>query len=407
MAETGQPNEDKSPAFKVRSKRHWWWSVPVVVLIVVACFYWPKVKASGNARTEPAKSGKGKEASAAPPVVAARVRKGDIGVYYTGLGAVTPIYTVTVKSRVDGQLMKVLYQEGETVHQGDLLIQIDPRPYQVQLTQAEGQLQKDQANLDNARIDLVRYQTLLKQNAIPEQQLATQQATVVQDEGAVKTDQGQIDSAKLNLTYCQITAPITGRVGLRLVDPGNIVQASDTNGLVVITQMQPISVLFTIAEDQLQVVLQKMRGGQKLQADAYDRDMVKKISQGSLTTVDNQIDQTTGTIRLRATFDNAKETLFPNEFVNIRLLVEEKRGVLLIPSAAIQRNSNSTFVYLVQQDSTVTVRNIMIGTTEGDDSEITGGLQAGDVVVMTGVDQLQEGSKVTVQIPGDAQASHK
>ena len=336
------------------------------------------------------------------PVVAAKSRKGDIGVYITGLGAVTPIYTVTVKSRVDGQLMQVHYKEGDIVHQGDLLVEIDPRPYQVQLTQAEGQLIRDQALLDNARIDLDRYQTLLAQNAIPEQQLATQKALVQQDEGTVKTDQGQIDSAKLNLVYCHITAPITGRVGLRLVDPGNIVHASDANGLLVITQIQPISVIFTIAEDQLPVVLQETRAGVRLGVDAYDREMKAKIAQGWVTTLDNQIDQTTGTVKIRASFDNKDNALFPNQFVNARLLVEEKHEVTLVPTAAVQRNSQTTYVFLVKPDSTVTVRPITIGTTEGEDAEVSSGLSPGEVVVMTGVDKLQEGSKVRVQMYGEA-----
>jgi len=335
------------------------------------------------------------------PVVAAKTRKGDIGVYITGLGAVTPIYTVTVKSRVDGQLMRVLFKEGDFVHQGDLLVEIDPRPFEVQLTQAEGQLIKDQALLDNARIDLDRYQTLLTQNAIPEQQLATQKALVQQDEGAVKTDQGQIDSAKLNLVYCHIAAPITGRVGLRLVDPGNIVHASDTNGLLVITQIQPISVIFPIAEDQLPDVLRKIRAGERLGVDAYDREK-KKLATGWLTTLDNQIDPTTATVKIRATFDNKDNALFPNQFVNARLLVEEKHGVTLVHTAAVQRNSQTTYVFLVKPDSTVTVRPITIGTTEGDDAEVSSGLSPGDVVVMTGVDKLQEGSKVRVQMYGEA-----
>jgi multidrug efflux system membrane fusion protein len=293
--------------------------------------------------------------------------------------------------------MEVSYKEGDIVHQGDLLAQIDPRPFQVQLTQAEGQMAKDQAALENARIDLARYETLLKQNAIPEQQVATQRSTVLQDEAAIKSDQGQIDSARLNLTYCRITAPITGRVGLRLVDPGNIVHASDANGLVVITQIQPISILFTIAEDQLPQVLQRMRT-ETLRVDAYDRDMKQKLAEGTLATVDNQIDQTTGTVRLRANFNNEDGALFPNQFVNARLLVEEKQGVVLLPSAAIQRSSSSIYVYLIQPDSTVTVRNITEGITEGDQSEITSGLKAGDVVVLTGADKLQEGSKVNAQM---------
>jgi multidrug efflux system membrane fusion protein len=380
-------------------------AVVVAAVAVWGYVHWFRTSGLSHASTGTNKKGEGKGADATP-VGAVRARKGDIGVYFNGLGAVTPIYTVTVKSRVDGQLMEIQYREGDTVHQGDLLIQIDPRPFQVQLTQAEGQLAKDQAALDNARIDLTRYETLLKQNAIPEQQVATQRATVAQDQAAIESDQGQVDSAKLNLVYCRITAPITGRVGLRLVDPGNIVHASDPNGLLVITQIQPISVLFTLAEDQLPVVLQKMRT-EKLHVDAYDREMKQKLAQGSLTTVDNQIDQTTGTVRLRATFDNTDNALFPNQFVNARLLVEEKRGVVLLPSAAIQRSSTATYVYLVQPDSTVTVRNLTEGTTEGDDSEITSGLQAGDVVVMTGADKLQEGSKVNAQFPQDKGGARK
>jgi multidrug efflux system membrane fusion protein len=356
--------------------------------------------AAGMATSTPAAGGRARGFGAIP-VVGARATKGSIGVYFTGLGAVTPIYTVEVKSRVDGQLMKIFYKEGDVVHQGEPLVEVDPRPYQVQLEQAEGQLAKDQALLDNAKIDLARYQTLLAQNAIPEQQLATQKALVAQYEGNVKTDQGQIDSAKLNLVYCHITAPITGRIGLRLVDPGNIVHASDTNALLVITQIQPISVIFTIAQDQLPVILQKMRAGQRLRVDAYDRDWKAKLAEGWLTTLDNQIDQTTGTLRLRATFGNANDALFPNQFVNARLLVEEKRGVTLLPTAAIQRNSQTTYVWVVKSDSTVIVRPVTTGTTEGDHAEINSGVSPGEVVVMTGVDKLQEGSKVGVHMGGE------
>jgi multidrug efflux system membrane fusion protein len=334
------------------------------------------------------------------PVTAVVAHKGDIGVYFTGLGAVTPLYTVTVRTRVDGQLMKVLYKEGQTVHKGDLLAVLDPRPFEVQLTQAQGQLIKDQASLENARVDLARYQELIKRNAVAEQTLATQRAAVVQDEGAVKTDQGQIASAKLNLIYCNVTAPITGRVGLRLVDPGNIVHATDTNGLLVITQIEPISVIFTISEDQVPPVLQRLRAGERLRVDAYNRDLKAKLSGGELMTLDNQIDQTTGTLRLRAIFSNKDDALFPNQFVNARLLVYEKRDVVLVPNAAIQRNSQATFVYVVKPDQTVTIRQITLGTTEADESEIVSGLAPGDVVVTTGVDKLQEGSKVNAQIAG-------
>jgi multidrug efflux system membrane fusion protein len=368
----------------------------LLVVVLGAYFLWSLF---ANAK---AKSAAAKAAAKGPapiPVVAAKSRKGDIGVYYSGLGAVTPLATVTVKTRVDGQLMNVRYREGDTVHKGDLLVEIDDGPYQAVLTQAEGQLMRDQAALENARIDLARYQQLVPQKAIPEQQLATQLATVHQDEGVVKLDAGQIESAKVNLAYCKIAAPVTGRVGLRLVDRGNIVNASDATGLLVITQMDPISAIFTISEDQLQVVLKKMAAGQTLEVDAYDRAAKTKLAQGSLTTLDNQIDPTTGTLKLRATFQNAKGTLFPNQFVNARLLVQEKHGVTLVPTAAIQRNSQATYVYVVKTDSTVTVRTIVIGTTEGNDSEVTSGLVPGEVLVMTGVDKLQEGSKVKAQIP--------
>jgi len=294
--------------------------------------------------------------------------------------------------------MQILYKEGDMVHQGDKLAEIDPRPYQALLTQYEGQLIRDQALLDNARIDQARYETLLKQNAIPEQQLATQIALVKQDEGIVKNDQGLIDGVKVDLVYCNITAPITGRIGLRLVDPGNIVQTTDTTGLLVIVQLQPISVIFTISEDQLPPVFAKQLAGQKLSVDAFNREMTKKIASGTLTTIDNQIDQTTGTVKLRATFDNTHNELFPNQFVNARLLQQEKRGVVLVPGAAVQRNSTATYVYVVKPDSTVTVRQVKIGTSDDTNTEITSGVVEGDVVVLTGVDKLQEGSKVTVHL---------
>jgi multidrug efflux system membrane fusion protein len=381
-----------------RSRATWLWLVILAAAALALYFFWPNIKAmrsGGASQGADKKGGRG----ALPPVVAVKATRGNIGVYYTGLGAVTPIYTVTLKSRVDGELMSVHYKEGDLVKKGDLLIEIDPRPYQVVLTQAEGSLLRDQANLDNARLDLTRYETLLKQNAVPEQQLATQKATVAQDEGIVKTDQGAIDAAKLNLVYSKITSPIDGRVGLRLVDPGNIVHATDTNGLLVITQVHPISVIFTIAEDQLPAVLQRYRAGQRLQVDAFQRDGRTKIAQGYLSTIDNEIDQSTGTLKLRSEFSNQGYELFPNQFVNARLLVQEKTGIVLLPTTAIQRNSNSTYVYLIEPDSTVTVRNITVGTTEGDQSEITSGLQPGDQVVMTGVDKLTEGAKVRISKP--------
>ena len=397
---TAAPPTLEPPPSRARKRKTWVWLLVLVLLGVGVYFARGKrgAPAASSATSTPA--GGRPRGFGAIPVVAARAQKGNIGVYYTGLGAVTPIYTVEVKSRVDGQLMKVLYKEGDIVHQGDPLLEIDPRPYQVQLDQAEGQLVKDQALLDNAKIDLARYQTLLTQNAVPEQQLTTQKSLVAQFEGNIKTDQAAIDSAKLNLVYCHITAPITGRIGLRLVDPGNIIHATDTNALLVITQIHPISVIFTLAEDQLPVVLQKMRAGQRLRVDAYDRDWKAKLAEGWLTTLDNQIDQTTGTLKLRATFANENDALFPNQFVNARLLVEEKQGVTLLPTAAIQRNSQTTYVWVVKPDSTVTVRPVTVGTTEGDHAEITSGISPGEVVVMIGVDKLQEGSKVTSHFAG-------
>ncbi len=367
---------------------------------------WPLV--TGASRGSPSKAaganegggGRGGRGFGAIPVVAVKATRGNIGEYVTGLGNVTPIYTVTVKTVVDGQLMEVHYKEGDIVQQGAPLVEIDPRPYQVQLEQAEGALLRDQALLANAKVDLSRYAELVKTDAIPEQQYATQQALVAQDEGVVKADQGQIDSAKLDLVYCHITAPITGRVGLRLVDPGNIVHATDTNGLLVIAQIQPISVIFPVSEDDLPLILPRFRAGQKLEVDAWDRDQTHKLAAGTLVTMDNEIDPTTGTVRLRADFPNTDSVLFPNQFVYARLLVDEKRGVTLIPTAAIQRTTTNTYVWLVKPDSTVTVRDITVGTTEGDQSQILSGLEPGDEAVMTGVDKLNEGAKVNAQLQG-------
>ncbi len=381
----------------------WVWLALLVALSAAVYYYWPQIsKALQGTQSPTPATGKGKKgAGGTVPVVAARARRGSIGVYYSGLGAVTPIYTVTVKSRVDGELMRVNFKEGQLVKKGDLLVEIDPRPYQVQLDQAEGQLVHDQALLKNARVDQDRYRVLLDQQAIPQQQFVTQEALVTQYEGTLKTDQAAIDSAKLNLTYSHITSPIDGRIGLRLVDPGNIVHANDTNGLLVITQLDPISVIFTIAEDQLPPVQEKMHAGAKLQVEAWDREATTRLGQGTLETIDNQIDPTTGTLRLRAIFENKAGKLFPSQFVNARLLVEQKSGVILAPNAAIQRNTQSTYVWLVKPDQTVTVRKITVGVTEGDQTEITSGVEAGDVLVMVGVDRLQEGSKVNAQVPGE------
>jgi membrane fusion protein, multidrug efflux system len=293
--------------------------------------------------------------------------------------------------------MTVHFREGQDVAAGDLLAEIDPRPFQVQLEQAEGQMARDQATLANARLDLSRYQTLIQEEAIPRQQLDTQAATVAQTEATIKSDQAAIDSAKLNLTYCRITSPIPGRVGLRLVDPGNIVHAADANGLLVITQMQPITAVFTLPEDTLDPVLRKSRAGIVLPVSAYNRDRSKLLETGQLLTADNEIDPTTGTLRLKAVFENRDRTLIPNEFVNVRLLVDTLRGQVIVPTTAIQRGAQGTFAYVIKPDHTVEARPVTEGITEQNSTSVTAGLKAGELVVTDGADKLQPGSKVTVR----------
>ncbi|HUK32489.1 MAG TPA: MdtA/MuxA family multidrug efflux RND transporter periplasmic adaptor subunit [Vicinamibacterales bacterium] len=334
---------------------------------------------------------------AAIPVTEARAESGSINVYFTGLGSVTPLATITIKTRIDGQLMSVNYREGDTVRKGQTLVEIDPRPYQVQLEQAEGQLAKDQATLQNARTDLQRYEALITKNAIAQQILVTQRSTVAQDEGVVKTDQAAIDSAKLNLVYCSPTAPITGRVGLRLVDPGNYVSAAAGTPLAVITQMQPMSVIFTLPEDQVHAVIDRRRTHPGLRVDAMDRDLTKTLASGTLTTLDNQLDPTTGTLKLRATYSNENNALIPNQFVNARLLLQTKANVTLVPNAAVQRNGSNTFVYVIRPNHTVTVRKVTLGTVDAQRSEIASGVMPGEQVVTQGVDKLTEGALVEPQ----------
>jgi membrane fusion protein, multidrug efflux system len=333
------------------------------------------------------------------PVLAEPVRVGDIPVYLDGIGAVTPLATVTVKSRVDGQLMTVLFREGQVVHAGDLLAEIDPRPFQVQLEQAQGQMARDQALLANAKVDLERYRRLVATDSIPKQQLDTQQALVRQYEGAIEADQAQVDNAKLQLVYSRITAPISGRLGLRLVDPGNIVHANDAGGLVVITEVQPIAVVFTIPEDSVPRVMQRLNAGEQLQVEAYDRERRERLAAGTLLTVDNAIDPNTGTLRLKAEFPNEDGALFPNQFVNARLVLNVRRNAALVPTVAIQRGNQGTFVYVVKDDHRVEVRPVKTGVSAGDNTSVENGLAPGELVVVDGTDGLTAGRTVTLQRP--------
>ena len=335
------------------------------------------------------------------PVVVQKVGRSSVPVYLNGLGNVTAFYTVTVKSRVDGQLMSVLFKEGDRVQQGQTLIEIDPRPYQVMLDLAQATLAKDSATLANARLDLERYKGALATDAIPKQQFDTQTALVAQLEGTIKQDQANIDNAKLQLTYAHIPAPITGVVGLRLVDPGNIVHANDQNGMVVITQLQPITVLFTIPEDSLPQVVQKLRAGAKLPADAYNRDNSKKLASGTLITLDNQINNTTGTAQLKAVFDNTDNALFPQQFVNVRLLVDTLSNQMVVPNVAIQNGQQGTFVYVVDDDSKVHLKTVQVGVANETSSSILGGISDTDRVVIDGTDRLIEGATVRVRKPGE------
>jgi membrane fusion protein, multidrug efflux system len=339
------------------------------------------------------------------PVVTAKVKPSDLPVYLNGLGNVAAFYTVVVKSRVDGQLMKVNFNEGDLVKEGQVLMEIDPRPYQVQLDLAEGTLAHDQALLENAKLDLQRYKTLLEQDAVPKQQLDTQIALVAQYEGNIKQDRANIDSAKLNLTYAKVTAPITGTVGLRLVDPGNIVHASDQNGMIIITQLQPIQVQFTIPEDDLPSVMQKVRAGAKLPVDAFNRDNSMKLASGEFTTVDNQIDNTTGTSKLKAVFANTENTLFPQQFVNIRLKVDTLKQVTVVPGVAIQNGQQGTFVYTVDPEtSKVHIKVVKTGISNQEVTQILSGISEGDQVVIDGTDRLDEGTLVRVRAPGELDA---
>ena len=399
MTDAQEANEDDMPS-RTRAAvwhRGWWIGLLAVCLLAIRGYIF--LTRTGEAPSRAAAPGPNPAASAVQ-VGAAPARARDVGVYLTGLGSVTPLNIVTVKTRVDGQLMNVRFQEGQLVRQGDLLAEIDPRPFQAQLTQFEGQLARDQALLDNAKIDLQRFRVLWAQDSIQKQQLDTQESLVRQTEGTVKNDRGLIEAVKVQLDYCRITAPISGRVGLRQVDPGNIVHTTDTTGLVVITQLQPITVVFTIPEDNIPSVLDKPNAGADLPVEAYDRAEQRKLSTGSLLTLDNEIDQTTGTVRVKAVFPNTDNRLFPNQFVNARLQLDMKRGATVVPAVAIQRSPRGPFVYVVKPDQTVEARPVTLGVTDGDDVAIDTGLTIGEQVVVDGAERLRDGSPVAPQARG-------
>ena len=395
----GQSASPQAPSPK---RRAWIW-VLILAALAVGVWYYRSARATSQAQDPATAAAKGR-AGAGPgsfvvPVVVAAAQRGDLPVYFNGLGTVTAFNTVTVHSRVDGQLVNVAFKEGQFVHQGDLLAEIDPRPFQVQLEQAEGQLAKDQAQRKDAEVNYERFKLLFKEGVIPQQQLDTQAALVGQFDGAIRSDQGQIDNAKLQLIYCRITAPISGRIGLRLVDAGNIVHATDVSGLLVITQLQPISVIFSLPQDQLPPVLAKLRAGAELPVEAYDRDDTAKIAAGKLATIDNQIDPTTGTYKLKSIFSNEDNTLFPNQFVNVHLLVDTKHNLTIVPAAAIQRGPQGTYVYAVAKDpvtkdNSAKICSVTIAQTTGDSVGLSAGVNPNDLVVIDGQDKLQDGTKI-------------
>jgi multidrug efflux system membrane fusion protein len=395
-----EPEVRRAPTDRVKS--HWLMWVIAAVLVVGLIWYYRGAQAKTQAQNAGAP---GAPASGMPgdpnafgnpvvPVVVTTAQRGDLPVYLDGLGTVTAYNTVTVRSRVDGAIVKVNFTEGQSVHEGDALVEIDPRPYQVALEQAQGQLAKDQAQLKDVQVDLDRYQKLFKEGVIPQQQVDTQEASVGQSHGSIQADQAAIDSAKLNITYSHITAPIGGRVGLRLVDVGNIVHAADITGLVVITQLQPISVIFTLPQDQLPQVMARLHGSTQLSVEAWDRDDTNKITSGKLATIDNQIDVTTGTYKLKAVFGNENNMLFPNQFVNVHLLVDTKHNITLVPVAAIQRGPQGTYVYTAGADNLAKIQPVTVAQTTGNLVGLSSGVNAGTNVVIDGQDKLQDGTQV-------------
>ncbi len=371
-----------------------WWILLFAVLLAGPLAYSGWIFSGKHA------AGQGPPTLRSVPVVAAAAESADIRVYVTGLGTVTALYTATIHTRVDGQVMKVPFKEGDIVKKDALLVEVDPRPFAAAVLQAEGQLARDKALLEEAKRDLKRYDILVKQDSIAQQIRDDQAYLVQQDEGTVKLDEGNLEAAKVNLIYTRITAPFTGRIGLRFVDPGNIIQTTDTTGVAVITVEQPITVIFPIPEENLPAILKKVYAGETLQVEAYDRTQTRKVATGRLLASDNQIDTTTGTNRLKALFENKDNALFPNQFVNASLLMETLRGVTVIPSAALQRSPKGIYVYLVTEDQTVTVRWVKLGPSEGDRVSIEEGITPGDLVVVEGAEKLKEGNKVQVQKQG-------
>jgi multidrug efflux system membrane fusion protein len=371
----------------------------VLVIAAAGTALWLRHQPSGSPGSRPQ--------NALPPqaVRTAVATIGNIPITLNALGTVTPLATVVVRSQISGQLLQVGFQEGQMVKAGDFLAQIDDRPYQAALKQAQGQLQKDQSLLAQAQSDLVRYQTLSKQDSIAFQQVADQQFLVEQDKGAIATDQAQIDNDKLNIAYCHIVSPVTGRIGLRQVDPGNYIQTTDANGIVVVTEMQPMSVIFSIPEDNLPQVEKRLMTGAKLPATAFDRSDTLQLATGVLQTVDNQIDTTTGTIKLRSIFKNDDNALFPNQFVNVRLLVDTLSGAVLVPNAAIQHGAPGSYVYLAKPDGTAAVQKVVTGASDATNTAVTSGLSAGDQVVIDGTDRLRDGAHIAVRNGNEEPAS--
>jgi len=386
---------------KSRPRRRFVLTSILMVLLAAGIFWWRGHESAPQPGEQG--GGRGGRAGGAPmSIVPETVGKGDIGINLNALGTVTSLATVTIRSQISGYLVKVAFKEGDEVKKGDLLAEIDSRPYEAALAQAKGAIARDEALLKGAQVDLTRYQGLAAQNAVPHQQLDTQIALVAQDQGLVELDRAAVKAAEVNLQYCHIVSPLDGRVGLRQVDQGNYVTAGDTNGLVVITQLHPISVLFTVPEDNLQAIANRLRQGAVLPVTALDRGGANKLAEGALQTFDSQIDPTTGTIKLRAQFPNESRTLYPNQFVNIRLLLDTHKDVTTMSTAGIQRGAPGTFVYLINADNTVSVRAVKLGVTDGDHVEVLSGLQTGDRIVIDGADKLRDGARINVRPPTDA-----